>query len=170
MKKTQYIAKLGLLLALASALQFLESLIPLPLPLGVKAGLSSVVIMYILIFMGFRPALVTAILKSCFVFVTRGASSFFMSVCGGLLSVIAMTLCVILFRRKDNNIGIIAVSVVGGVFHNIGQLIAASVFSGSVYTASYLPVLVTAGIISGVFTGIIMQIIVLRIDKNTGSN
>ncbi len=165
MEKTRYIAKLGLLLALASALQFLEGLIPLPLPLGVKPGISSVVIMYILIFMGFKPALATAILKSCFVFVTRGASAFFMSVCGGVLSVLVMALCVAIYRRRDNNIGILVVSAAGGVFHNIGQLAAASVVAESVYTVMYLPVLVAAGVISGVFTGFIMRIIIFRTEK-----
>lgn len=170
MKKTQYIAKLGLLLALASALQFLESLIPVPLPLGVKPGLSSIVIMYILIFMGFRPAVATAVLKSGFVFITRGASAFCMSVCGGILSVLMMAICIMIFRRKGNDIGILAVSVTGGIFHNTGQLIAASLFAGSFYTISYLPVLVIAGIISGLFTGIILRILLPILEKSSKKN
>ncbi len=159
MKKSLYIAKMGILLALASALQFLEGLIPLPLPLGVKLGLSSIVIMYILMFMGFKSALAGAVLKSCFVLATRGTSAFFMSVSGGILSVVAMWLCLMLFRRRNNDIGILAVSVTGGVFHNVGQLMASSVFAGSIYTVSYLPVLVIAGIIAGAFTGLIMHIL-----------
>lgn len=159
MKKTHYIAKLGLLLALAVVLQFLEGLIPIPLPLGVKPGISSVVIMYILLFMGFRPALAAAVLKSCFVLVIRGATAFCMSAAGGILSVLAMAVCMLIFRRNDKSAGILAVSVAGGVFHNVGQLIAASLIAGSVWTASYLPVLIIAGIIAGAFTGSLLRII-----------
>lgn len=164
MKKTRYIAKLGLLLALASVLQFLESLIPIPLPLGVKPGISSVVIMYILMFMGFAPAMTIAVLKSCFVFVTRGASSFCMSISGGVISVLAMGFCMLIFHRRSDNIGIIMTSVMGGIFHNIGQLIAAAVISGTVYTVSYLPILIIAGIIAGACTGIIMRLLLTRIN------
>ena len=165
MGKSRYIAKIGILLALASAIQFLESMIPIPLPLGVKPGISSVVIMYILMFMDFRSALVTAVLKSGFVFAVRGFSSFCMSVSGGILSVLMMGLCLLIFRRTSKDTGVLAVSVTGGVFHNIGQLAAASVIAGSFYTISYLPVLVIAGIISGVFTGTIMRILLPRLER-----
>lgn len=167
MKNSSYIARVGMLLALAVSLQFLESLIPIPLPLGVKPGISSVVIMYILMFMDLRTALVVTVLKSGFVFATRGASAFCMSVSGGLLSTAAMWLCIALFRRKSGDTGILAVSAAGGVFHNAGQLAAASAIAGSVYTAAYLPVLVIAGIISGAFTGILMRLLLSRINKKS---
>lgn len=167
MKNSLYIARVGLLLALAVSLQFLESLIPVPLPLGVKLGISSVVTMYILMFMNLRTALTVTVLKSVFVFATRGASAFCMSVSGGLLSVFSMWLCIALFRRKSGDTGILAVSAAGGVFHNIGQLAAASVIAGSVYTAAYLPVLVIAGIISGAFTGLLMRLLLSRITNKS---
>lgn len=167
MKKSRYIAKLGILLALASALQFLESLIPIPLPLGVKPGISSIVIMYILIFMGFRPALTIAVLKSCFVFVIRGVSAFCMSVCGGVLSVLVMELCILIFQRKNSGVGILAVSTAGGVSHNIGQLAVASIIASSLYTFSYIPVLVVAGVISGIFTGTLFRILLPHLERSS---
>lgn len=159
MKKSRYIAVMGLMLALASALQFLESMIPIPLPLGVKAGISSIVVMVVLIKFGFASAMTTAVLKSCFVFITRGASAFCMSVSGGVLSVAVMGAFLAVSRRSENGTGILLMSVLGGVFHNMGQLAAASVFTGSIVTFSYLPVLVISGIVSGIFTGTVFRLI-----------
>lgn len=154
---------MGLMLALASALQFLESLIPLPLPLGVKAGLSSIVVMVVLVKFGFASAMTIAVLKSGFVFITRGATAFCMSVSGGVLSVAVMGAFLAATRSSKDGTGIIMMSVLGGVFHNIGQLAAASVFTGSFLTLSYLPVLIIAGIISGLFTGTVFRLIVNRL-------
>lgn len=166
MKKSRYIAVMGLMLALASALQFLESMIPIPLPLGVKPGISSIVVMVVLVKFGFASAMTTAVLKSCFVFITRGATAFCMSVSGGVLSVAVMGAFLAVSRRSKNGTGILLMSVLGGVFHNIGQLAAASVFTGSVLTFAYLPVLVVSGIVSGIFTGIVFKLILPKIMDN----
>ena len=166
MKKSRYIAVMGLMLALAAALQFLESMIPIPLPLGVKPGISSIVIMVVLVKFGFLSAMTLAVLKSGFVFITRGATAFCMSVSGGVLSVAVMGAVLILSRRSKNGTGILLMSVLGGVSHNIGQLAAASVFMGSALTFSYLPVLVIAGIISGMFTGTVFKFVLPYLCKN----
>ena len=157
---------MGLMLALAAALQFLESMIPIPLPLGVKPGISSIVVMVVLVKFGFLSAMTLAVLKSGFVFITRGATAFCMSVSGGVLSVAVMGAVLILSRRSKNGTGILLMSVLGGVSHNIGQLAAASVFMGSVMTFSYLPVLVIAGIISGMFTGTVFKFVLPYLCKN----
>lgn len=166
MKKSRFIAVMGLMLALASALQFLESMIPIPLPLGVKPGISSIVVMAVLVKFGFASAMTIAVLKSCFVFITRGAAAFCMSVSGGILSVAVMGAFLAVSRRSKNGTGILLMSVLGGIFHNIGQLAAASVFTGSVLTLSYLPVLVISGIVSGTFTGIVFKLILPKIMDN----
>lgn len=157
---------MGLMFALASALQFLESMIPIPLPLGVKAGISSIVVMVVLVKFGFASAMTTAVLKSCFVFITRGATAFCMSVSGGILSVVVMEVVLTVSRKSKNGTGILLMSVLGGIFHNIGQLAAASVFAGSIATFSYLPVLVISGIVSGLFTGTVFKLILPRIYKD----
>ena len=157
---------MGLMLALASALQFLESMIPIPLPLGVKAGISSIVVMVVLVKFGFSSAMTIAVLKSAFVFITRGATAFCMSVSGGVLSVAVMGAFLAASRRSENGTGILLMSVLGGVFHNMGQLAAASVFTGSVLTFSYLPVLVISGLVSGLFTGTVFKFILPYLDRN----
>lgn len=155
---------MGLMLALASALQFLEGLIPIPLPLGVKPGLSSIVVMIVLTKLGLPSAITIAALKSGFVFITRGASAFFMSICGGLLSVAVMGAFFAVTRKSKNGTGILAMSVLGGVFHNLGQLAAAALYMGTALTFSYAPVLIIAGTISGLLTGFIFRLIESRIE------
>ena len=166
MKRPRYIAVMGLMLALASALQFLESMIPIPLPLGVKPGISSIVVMVVLVKFGFASAMTLAALKSGFVFITRGATAFCMSVSGGVLSVAVMGAFLAVSRRSKNGTGLLLMSVLGGISHNMGQLAAAAVFTGSVLTFSYLPVLVIAGIVSGIFTGTVFKFILPYLIKN----
>lgn len=156
------------MLALASALQFLESMIPIPLPLGVKAGISSIVVMVVLVKFGFASAMTIAVLKSCFVFITRGASAFFMSVSGGVLSVAVMGAVLAASRGSKNGTGILLMSALGGISHNLGQLAAASVFTGSILTFSYLPVLVISGIVSGIFTGTVFKLILPHLYESGG--
>ena len=62
--------------------------------------------------------------------------------------------------------GILLMSALGGVSHNLGQLAAASVLMGSAFTLSYMPVLVISGIISGIFTGFIFKLILPFLYKN----
>ena len=167
MKKSRYIAVMGLMLALASALQFLESMIPIPLPLGVKPGISSIVVMTVLVKFGFSSAMTLAVLKSGFVFITRGASAFCMSVSGGVFSVAVMGIFYAVSRKSKNGTGILLMSALGGISHNMGQLAAAAVFTGSVLTFSYLPVLVIAGIVSGMFTGTVFKFLLPYLYKNS---
>ena len=158
---------MGLMLALASALQFLESLIPIPLPRGVKPGISSIVVMVVLVKFGFASAMTLAVLKSGFVFITRGATAFCMSVSGGVLSVAVMGAFFAVSRKTKNGTGILLMSVLGGVSHNMGQLAAAAVFTGSALTFSYMPVLVISGLVSGMFTGTVFKFILphLTVDR-----
>ena len=68
---------MGLLLALAMALNLAESMVPpLPvLPPGVKLGLSNLVTVYCLFYLGSGEAWGIAVLKSGFVFLTRGVTA-----------------------------------------------------------------------------------------------
>ena len=90
-EKTRRIALSGLLFALAMALSFIEGTLTIPglLP-GMKLGLANIVVMYALFFMGPRQALVLDVLKALFVFLVSGFTAGFLSLCGGLLSLLVM--------------------------------------------------------------------------------
>ncbi|MBQ8906382.1 MAG: Gx transporter family protein [Ruminococcus sp.] len=148
MKRTaKDITTLGLLLALACAISYIESVLPIPLPLGVKPGLASIVVMYTLIEHNPRDALLLTLLKSGFVFLTRGVTAGILSASGGLLA-----LGVMLFCHKLNS-SLLTISISGAAAHNLAQLIAAALLLQNINLTYYLPVLLIAAVISGGVTG-----------------
>lgn len=155
---------MGLLFALAMALSFLESLLPaLPmLPPGIRLGLSNIVTMYALFILGPASGYTIAVLKSLFVLLTRGAVAAAMSIAGGLLSVTVMLLLMLLPHMKGQYL---LLSVFGGAFHNMGQLIAARWIIGNHYVWYYLPVLLIAGVIMGIITGLVLKVILPYLNR-----
>ena len=90
----------ALLFAVSLILSIVENSIP---PIvstvpGVKLGLSNIPIMYALFFAGKGHALTIAALKSVYVAVTRGLVAGFLSLCGGLLSVMVMAVLLYFFK------------------------------------------------------------------------
>lgn len=148
---------MGLLMALAVALNFAENLIPaLPMmPPGIKLGLSNIVVAYCLFYLGKTDALAIAVLKSGFVLLTRGVTAGAMSIAGGLLS-----LCIMLLARwltRPGKFRYFYVSVPGAVAHNIGQLFMAAFLLKNTAVFYSLPVLLIAGILMGCITAILLR-------------
>lgn len=143
-------ALMGLFFALSLCFSYLESMVTIPgLPPGVKLGLSNLVTMYCLFFLGKGSAYSLALLKSFFVFLTRGPVGALLSLCGGLLSVTVMTAAELGGKKK---LSYTALSILGAVSHNIGQLIAAR-FLVNQFLIYYIPLLLVFGLIMGVLTG-----------------
>jgi heptaprenyl diphosphate synthase len=155
---TSYIAFMGLMLALSLVLTFVEYMLPpiAALPPGVKLGLSNIVTMYCLFFMGKRPAFTVVFLKSFFVFLTRGFTAFLLSFSGG---VFALTIMIILLILPNLKLSYLMLSVFGAVFHNIGQIIIASLLLGTGLVIFYFPILVISGVIMGSITGTILKVL-----------
>ena len=156
-------ALMGMLFAMAMALSFAESLLPvLPmLPPGFKLGLSNIVTMYALFVLGTRKGFAIAVLKSFFVLLTRAPMAAFMSLCGGLLSVLCMALCSrVKWLGKDYMLR----SVSGALAHNLGQLLASVAYTSTVMFY-YLPVLVVSGVIMGIVTGAMLRVVMPYIQR-----
>ena len=85
--------------------------------------------------------------------------AFVYSLTGGVLGFGAQVLMKRFVSRKQ----IWVCGAVGGVFHNIGQIVAAVVVTGTPAIMVYLPVLVIAGILTGVITGLVAQFAVERL-------
>ncbi len=151
------LARMGLLFALAMVLSFIEGLLPvLPiLPPGVKLGLSNIVTMYALFFLGTGSGFTIAVLKAMFVLLTRGPVSACMSLTGGVLSVLVM---VLLFSLRAK-LHLSLVSIFGAVFHNIGQLAASALVLRSLFTLAYLPVMVLSGVAMGLVTSLLLKVL-----------
>lgn len=166
--KTNKVALLGIFGAVALVLSFLESmLVPdIPfLPVGAKPGLSNVVTMYIAGTMGFSGAVYITLLKALFALITRGATGAFMSFCGGMLSTVSVCL---LIKYQDRVFSYLGLGIVGAVTHNIGQLIAACIVSGTFALINYGKYLLIFALITGAVTGTVLMLLMPRLSKIGG--
>lgn len=163
-KQAATVAFTGLLFALALLLTFVESMLPaMPfLPPGVKLGLSNIVTMYALFFLGIKYGVTVALLKSFFTFIIRGPVGALLSLSGGLLSVTVMFLLIKYIPKPG--LGYMILSIIGAIFHNIGQLLASRAVIGSSFVFYYLPVMVISGVVMGIATGIILRVIMPALD------
>lgn len=152
--KATKVALLGMFCALSMAISFLESLIPpiIPVP-GIKPGFSNIVTMFSLSALGFPYALAVTLFKAVFALLTRGFTAFLMSLCGGVLSLVIMTL---LFKTGEKCLGYVGIGVLSAVSHNLGQLCVACVILGKTIL-SISPILLFGGIICGLVTGTIFR-------------
>lgn len=156
MKPTQKTALTGILSALTLALSFIERLLSasLPLPPGVRLGLSNVIVMFSCVALGLPFALGIVVIKAGFVFLTSGVYGGLISLTGGVLSVLTVYFLHRIFKDKLSFVGI---SVISAVMHNLGQLTAASLIVGSAMYLSLTPVLLLAGVIFGSITGLTLN-------------
>ena len=146
-KKAREVAWTGMLFALAIALSYLESLVSplLGLMPALKLGLSNIVVMYALLFLRTRTAVLLVLLKALFAFLTRGATAGFLSLCGGALSLVVM---VVLLHLPGKVSGYIFCAC-GALAHNLGQLAGAALLLSSAMALGYAPVLLVAGLVVG---------------------
>lgn len=154
--KTKKLVSLAIMGALAIVLSTLENLL-LPampfLPPGAKPGLSNIVTMFAAGTFGIGATVYIVFIKSLFVLITRGMSAFAISLAGGILSAVVMT---VLIRMKLKSVSFIGISVLAAISHNIGQLAMSIIYSGTIALVNYLPVLIIFGVISGMITGAII--------------
>lgn len=160
--KAKSVALTGMLFALALTLSFAESLITplLGLAPGVKLGLANIVVMYALLFLNRRQALLLVVLKAGFALLTRGAVSAALSMSGGLLSLGVMVL-LLRFAKPTR----LVLSASGAIAHNLGQLAAASVLLGSGLALAYAPVLLISGLVMGWLTSLSLSAVIPALQK-----
>ena len=163
-KTAAKVSLMGLLFALAMTFSYLESMIVIPgMPPGIRLGLSNLVTMYCVFFLGKAAGYTMAALKSLFVLLTRGAVAGMLSLCGGLLSVTAILLADFLSKKQ---LHYLSLSVVGAVFHNIGQLIVAMIVVSNTSLMIYAPALLVAGVLAGILIGVLTKEVVGRLPLN----
>jgi len=157
MSKTKLLVLTALLFAVALVLSVVENTIPtVSIVPGVKLGLSNIAVMYALFFLDKKPAFTIGILKAGFVLITRGPIAGLLSFCGGMLSLVIMSLLVLIFKDK---ISYFVLSIFGSVFHNVGQFVAISFIYTNMYLWVYLPFLLIAGVIAGMATSTLLRFI-----------
>ena len=157
--KVQKIALLGVLLAATIVIAILESFIPSIMIPGIKLGFANIVILVTLYELGILEAVFINLVRVLIVSLVRGtflSMGFFMSLTGAFMSLGIM----ILFYLVIKKFSIIGVSVIGSLFHVIGQILIAMIYMGTVYVVYYLPIIALSAVITGVLVGFIARSII----------
>ena len=164
MNKTKRLAFMALLTAMALTIFVLEAQIPAPIPVpGVKLGLSNVITLTAMLLLGRREAVIVLLLRIIMgAMFTGSPSALIYSISGGVLAYAVMCLLIKAFPEKL----VWVVSALAAVAHNVGQITAAAfvVKTPALFTY-YLPILAAAGIVTGVFTGIVATYLVRALRK-----
>lgn len=151
------VAILGLLLSLSIILGYVEFLIfpDITIP-GVKIGLSNICVMYTVYKYDYKCAYLIGVLKVLLSSVLfSGVQALMFGLFGMLLSISVM-----LIFKMTKKFSIFGISMIGGVFHNIGQLIVAVAITDTSRLMYYAPVLLIAGLICGCLIGIVCNILI----------
>lgn len=148
-------------LALALVAGYLETLVPINLGIpGVKLGLANIVNMILLYTAGFPAAMAIAmarVLLSGLLFGNGFAIVY--SGAGALLSMLAMAVL-----KKTGRFSATGVSIAGGVFHNLGQILVAMVVLETGALLYYLPVLIISGLAAGLLIGLVSGMLIRRLE------
>ena len=161
MRKT---SELGFFLAVALILSYVETLIPITFGIpGIKLGLPNMIVVLLLFGQryGAKEALLVngmRIVLSGFMFSNLYAILY--ALAGAAFSFIAM-----LIGKRLRCFSVIGVSVLGGVFHNIGQAVVAMIVVETFAVSYYIPFLIVAGTITGMLLGLIVMEIIPYLDR-----
>lgn len=156
---TRKIALVGVLTAATIVIAIAESFIPSVGIPGIKLGLANIMILVTLYELGIIDAIIVDVCRVFLVGLLRGSlfsMGFLMSLTGATLSLGIMILFYLLIKKFS----IVGVSVIGSVFHILGQIIIAMIFLGTTYVLFYLPIIAISAIVTGVFVGITAQLII----------
>ena len=161
--KTREITKIAILTSICVVISIIESyftfigdIIP-----GLMLGLANIVIIFALYKCGFKTALLVSLIRVLIVAILRTGFgiNFFFSLSGALFSIIAMT---ILMKTK---LSIIGVSIIGSIFHSIGQVLIGIIMLDNYNVIYYLPYLLIFSIPTGIIIGIITKKIINSTEK-----
>lgn len=145
------IVRISALIALSIVLSILEGLIPVFNIPGVKLGLANIVILTTLYIYGFKEAMFVSFIRILFVCIFRtGLFSLYFSLSGAIFSLISMYLV------KKTKLSVIGVSIIGSIFHSIGQILIAYIILNTniIY---YLPFILILSIVTGTIIGYISK-------------
>lgn len=154
------VAYFGVFTALALIFSYVESLIPIHFGIpGVKLGLANLIVVIALYKMSIKEAYILSIVRILLAGLMFGnLFAILYSLAGGMLSLIIMSIL-----QKTDKFSIYGISMAGGVFHNIGQLVMATIVLESVSIGYYFPVLLVSGLVTGFVIGVIANEMIKRL-------
>lgn len=151
-----------MLCAVSVVLSMLESSLPTPVFLvpGCRLGLSNLAIIISIPITGIGGAFSVSVVKSLFIFITRGVTAGLMSLSGGIFSLLVMLL--LFYIRR---FGFVGVSVASAAAHNAAQLAVAALLMNDLRVFSFLWLYLLLSIITGAFTGTAAGLIIPPLTK-----
>jgi heptaprenyl diphosphate synthase len=157
---------LSLFVSMALILSYVESLIPVPLPIpGAKIGLPNIITLVSLLTLGWPLTLLVVIARVLLAgFMFGGGFSIIYSLAGGLLSLFVMTL---ILHFSSNDFSLIIISIFGAIAHNLGQVIVASIVVQTSSLMLYFLFLMLLAIPTGFFVGITARELMRLLKKTT---
>ena len=165
---TRRIPLFGLMIAIATILFSVESLIPIPFP-WFRIGLANIITLLVLKRWGFRYAIAVLILRILIGSMLIGKlfqPAFFLSLTGGLASLVVMSLSIRLYPKY---IGLIGVSVSGAVSHNLVQVVLTYiVYIRHRNIFSFIPFYIFAAIATGCIIGLVVILTDQKLDTHQG--
>lgn len=153
--KTKSITTISVLTAICVVISIIESyftfvgnIIP-----GLKLGLANIVIIFALYKYNFKTAIIISLVRVLIVALIRTGFglNFFFSLVGAIFSIISMVLV------KKTHLSVIGVSVIGSIFHSIGQVLVGIIMLDNYNVIYYLPYLLLFSIPTGILIGIISK-------------
>ena len=151
--KTRDITVIGILTAISVVISIIESyftfignIVP-----GLKLGLANIVIVYALYKYNFKIAFSISMVRVLVVALIRTGFgiNFFFSLVGAIFSIVVMALV------KSTKLSSVGVSVIGSIFHSIGQVLVGMLILDNYNVIYYLPYLLLLSIPTGVIIGIV---------------
>lgn len=152
------ISLLALFTAFAVILSYVETFIPtIGIP-GAKLGLANFAVIMVMYLLGNKEALIINVIRIIIIGIFFGNMfSICFSIAGALVSFIGMVIL-----KSTKKISMITVAIIGGVLHNVGQIIIASVILKNTGIFTYVPVLIIVGVITGTVIGVLSNILYRR--------
>jgi len=157
MKKT---VTCGILIALAMIFSYIESLVPLPVPLpGIKLGLANLVVVFVIYRLDYRYAFFVSLIRVVLVgFMFGSMSAILYGLSGAFLSLLVMAI-----MHRFIKLHVLTVSICGSLAHIIGQMIVAGAVTDFGAVMYYAPYLLIASFVAGAVIGLVSDILISRI-------
>ena len=161
--KIKKLAFLGLCTAVTLILAYVEALLP---PLwaavpGIKMGLPNIMLLFLLYRFSAKEAAAVSLVRLFAVALLFGnIMTLAYSFAGAVLSLGVMSLL-----KKIDRFSMVAVSIMGGIFHNLGQILVAMLVLETAEIGYYMIVLTVTGTVAGILVGIAGWLVLKYLNK-----
>ncbi|WP_054721441.1 Gx transporter family protein [Lacticaseibacillus nasuensis] len=163
-ERTRQVLFIAILCAQGVILGLLERLIPFPFAFapGAKLGLANLITIISLFTMRRSDSFLLMALRLLLTTLLGGTMATFMySGAGAVLSWCGM---LVIQQLGPKRVSMIGISAAGGILHNVGQLLVASLIAQSWTVMLYLPILAFMGVLAGIAIGIAANFLFEHID------